>query len=235
MAAPLTAAITGWCSLRSARMTSSSTSIDRSANVGRVSPSMCGTEPADLWSAPEENPRPAPVSTTARTELSWVSSSSTPLSGTMTSNAIEFIRSGRFSVTSATFGPRAVDEDESSGSVTDCTLSRAPAQTCRSPLFCAAIAASMSNSLTCCDQVLERRRWQRPGLVEHQLALLERHQRRDGADVGGGGELLLGLGVDLGVHDVGMLLRRTRRTSGRTPYTGRTTTPRSPPARSRCR
>ena len=43
IAAPLTAAITGWCILRSARMTSSSTSIDRSANVGRVSPSMCGT------------------------------------------------------------------------------------------------------------------------------------------------------------------------------------------------
>ena len=70
IAAPLTAAITGWCILRSDRMTSSSTSIDRSANVGRVSPSMWGTEPADLWSAPEEKPRPAPVSTTTRTELS---------------------------------------------------------------------------------------------------------------------------------------------------------------------
>ena len=70
IAAPLTAAMTGWCIFRSARMTSSSTSIDRSANVGRVSPSMCGTEPADLWSAPDENPRPAPVSTITRAELS---------------------------------------------------------------------------------------------------------------------------------------------------------------------
>nr|CRL70857.1 hypothetical protein CPGR_00581 [Mycolicibacter nonchromogenicus] len=38
--------------------------------MGLVRPSTCGTEPADLWSAPEENPRPAPVSTTTRTELS---------------------------------------------------------------------------------------------------------------------------------------------------------------------
>ncbi len=44
--------------------------MERKANVGRVNPSIWGTEPADLWSAPDENPRPAPVSTTARTELS---------------------------------------------------------------------------------------------------------------------------------------------------------------------
>ncbi len=65
---------------------------------------MWGTEPADLWSAPDEKPRPAPVSTITRVALSYVNSSRTLLSGTMTSNAIEFIRSGRFSVTSATFG-----------------------------------------------------------------------------------------------------------------------------------
>ena len=70
IAGPLTAAITGWCIRRSPMITSSSTSIDRNANVGRVSPSMFGTDPADLWSAPEENPRPAPVSTTTRTSLS---------------------------------------------------------------------------------------------------------------------------------------------------------------------
>jgi hypothetical protein len=44
--------------------------MDRSAYVGRVSPSMFGTVPAALWSAPDENPRPAPVSTTTRVELS---------------------------------------------------------------------------------------------------------------------------------------------------------------------
>ncbi len=44
--------------------------MERSAYVGRVNPSTCGTAPADLWSAPDENPRPAPVSTTTRTELS---------------------------------------------------------------------------------------------------------------------------------------------------------------------
>ena len=76
--------------------------MDRSAYVGLVRPSTCGTAPADLWSAPEENPRPAPVSTIARTELSYDSSSSALFSGTMTSKAIEFMRSGRLSVTSAT-------------------------------------------------------------------------------------------------------------------------------------
>ena len=55
---------------RGLRAFAGKTCMDRNANVGRVSPSMWGTEPADLWSAPDENPRPAPVSTIARTELS---------------------------------------------------------------------------------------------------------------------------------------------------------------------
>ena len=74
MAAPLIAAITGWCSRRSVSTTSSSTSIARRAYVGRVTPATPGGVPADSWSAPEQNPLPAPVTTTARTALSSPSS-----------------------------------------------------------------------------------------------------------------------------------------------------------------
>ncbi len=58
MAAPFTAAMTGWCSRRMVVMTSSSSSMERSAMVGRVSPSMLGMVPGFSWSAPEQNPRP---------------------------------------------------------------------------------------------------------------------------------------------------------------------------------
>ena len=65
---------------------------------------MFGTMPASSRSAPEQKPWPAPVSTTTRTSLSWLSASSASRSGIITSNAIAFMRSGRFSVTSATSG-----------------------------------------------------------------------------------------------------------------------------------
>ena len=58
MAAPLTAAITGWWSRRIVEMTSSSISIDRSAIVGRVRPSMFGIVPGFSWSAPEQTHDP---------------------------------------------------------------------------------------------------------------------------------------------------------------------------------
>ncbi len=95
IAGPLTAAMTGWCSPRSASTTSSRISIARSATVTCVSPSVCGIRPrSPLWSAPEQNPLPAPVSTTARTSLSFFSSPSRSRNGTIASNDIEFIRSG---------------------------------------------------------------------------------------------------------------------------------------------
>ena len=62
IAAPLIAAITGWCSRRSVSTMSSRASMARSAYVGRVTPAAPGGVPADSWSAPEQNPLPAPVS-----------------------------------------------------------------------------------------------------------------------------------------------------------------------------
>jgi hypothetical protein len=45
MAAPLTAAMTGWCRRRMVEITSSSISIERRAMVGRVRPAMFGIVP----------------------------------------------------------------------------------------------------------------------------------------------------------------------------------------------
>ncbi len=104
MAAPLTAAITGWCSRRMVVITSSSISMERSAMVGSVRPSMLGMVPGFSWSAPEQNPRPAPVMTTTRTALSLPISRRASRKGIMTSKAMAFMRSGRFSVTTATWG-----------------------------------------------------------------------------------------------------------------------------------
>ena len=104
MAAPLTAAMTGWWSRRMVEMTSSSSSMERSAIVGRVSPSMLGMVPGFSWSAPEQKPRPAPVMTTTRTSLSLPISRSASRKGIMTSKAMAFMRSGRLSVTTATWG-----------------------------------------------------------------------------------------------------------------------------------
>ena len=104
MAAPFTAAMTGWCSRRMVAMTSSSISMERRAMVGRVRPSMLGMVPGFSWSAPEQKPRPAPVMTTTRTALSLPISRSASRKGIMTSKAMAFMRSGRLSVTTATPG-----------------------------------------------------------------------------------------------------------------------------------
>ncbi len=104
IAAPLIAPITGWCILRNAWMTSSRSSSARSAIDGVVSPAMFGIVPGSSRSAPEQNPWPAPVSTTTRVSLSRLTSSSASRSGIITSKAIAFIRSGRFRVMSLTCG-----------------------------------------------------------------------------------------------------------------------------------
>ena len=70
----------------------------------------------------------------------------TLLSGTITSNAIEFIRSGRFSVISAMFGRGRSTRTKSL--FTGCTLSRAAGYAC-SPSFWAARAASTSRASIC--------------------------------------------------------------------------------------
>ena len=72
--------------------------------VGSVSPSMLGMVPGFSWSAPEQKPRPAPVMTTTRTSLSLPISRKASRKGIMTSKAMAFMRSGRFSVTTATWG-----------------------------------------------------------------------------------------------------------------------------------
>ena len=104
MAGPFTAPMTGWCILRMARMTSSSSSMERWAIVVRVSPAMLGMTPASSRSAPEQNAPPAPVRTTTRVSLSSLASSSASRNGIITSNAMAFMRSGRFSVISVTCG-----------------------------------------------------------------------------------------------------------------------------------
>src|SRR5580704_7208231 len=85
-------------------MTSSSSSMERKAMVGSVNPSMLGMVPGFSWSAPEQNPRPAPVMTTIRTSLSLPISRKASRKGIMTSKAMAFMRSGRLSVTTATCG-----------------------------------------------------------------------------------------------------------------------------------
>ena len=70
----------------------------------RFKPAMFGTIPPPTRSAPEQNPWPAPVSTTTRQSLSRLISRSASRNGIITSNAIAFMRSGRLSVTSVTCG-----------------------------------------------------------------------------------------------------------------------------------
>ena len=58
IAGPLIAAMTGWCILRRARITSSKSSIERNAIDVFVRPVMFGTDPGSSRSAPEQNPDP---------------------------------------------------------------------------------------------------------------------------------------------------------------------------------
>ena len=50
---------------------------------------------------------------------------------------------------------------------------------------------------------------------EEQHTLAERHDRRDRTDLQSARQFLLGLGVDLGVHHVGMLLGRAFKTGAK--------------------
>src|SRR4051812_40879955 len=58
------------------------------------------------------------------------------------------------------------------------------------------------------DQVLEHGRWHRTGPAVNEHAIAKRHDRRNRLDPNGGGELLFGLGVDLGVDNVWVRLCR---------------------------
>ena len=119
MAAPFTAATTGWCRRRMVEMTSSSISMERRAMVGSVSPSMLGIVPGFSWSAPEQNPRPAPVITTTRTSLSLPISRNASRKGIITSKAMAFMRSGRLSVTTATWGCGRLTSVKDMGGIVD--------------------------------------------------------------------------------------------------------------------
>ena len=105
MAAPLMAQITGCCIRCIVGTRSASNDMDLVAMRVRVRPSMLGGgPPSSLVSAPEQNPRPAPVSTTQVVSLSAATSSSASRKGTISWKAIEFIRSGRFSVMTVVWG-----------------------------------------------------------------------------------------------------------------------------------
>ena len=58
------------------------------------------------------------------------------------------------------------------------------------------------------DHLVQRARRQRTGFAEHHDALADHRDGGDGADLEGGGEVLLRLGVDLAEHDVGVGLGR---------------------------
>ena len=83
------------------------------------------------------------------------------------------------------------------------------------------------------DDLLQCRGGQGAGLGEDQDAVAEGHQGGDRGDPGRGGECLLGLGVDLAEHDVGVRARTPPRRPARTGGTGRTRRPRSRPGRCR--
>jgi len=60
-----------------------------------VRPAMLGGGVASFWSAPEQKPRPTPVRITTPVSLSAATCWSASCSGTTSSKAIEFMRSGR--------------------------------------------------------------------------------------------------------------------------------------------
>ena len=76
---------------------------------------MLGMTPESSRSAPEQNPSPAPVITTTRVSLSWLTSSSASRNGIITSNAMAFIRSGRLRVMQRHVRPGPLDQDEWQG------------------------------------------------------------------------------------------------------------------------
>ena len=74
-----------------------------------------------------------------------------------------------------------------------------------------------------------------PGWENTRHAFAEHHERGDGHDAGHGRQALLGLGVDLGEHDVVVLLGGCLEHRGERHGTVRTRTPTSRPERCRCR
>ena len=69
-----------------------------------VSPSMLGGGSLAWVSAPEQNPRPSPVRITQVVSWSSATSARASCSGTISSKAIEFMRSGRARVITAVCG-----------------------------------------------------------------------------------------------------------------------------------
>jgi hypothetical protein len=87
-----------------AKMRSDRYSMARSAMPDRPRPSMLGGTPESSRSAPEQNPRSTPVITQTRIWLSRPTDSMASRNGTITSNDMAFIRSGRLSRIIATWG-----------------------------------------------------------------------------------------------------------------------------------
>src|SRR3954465_12379583 len=124
----------------------------------------------------------------------------------MTSNAIEFIRSGRFRVTNATCGRGRSTRTKEFCSVTRWTRARAPS---RLLLLGATLSGDRGvhvELLDLVDQLVELSRGQHARMPEHHLTLLEGHQGGDRLNLSGGSEALLGFGVLLRVQHVGVLL-----------------------------
>ena len=220
MAAPLTAAITGWCILRMARITSSSTSIDRSANVGRVSPSTCGHRTSRLVVGTRGEPA---AGAGQHDHAHVVVVGQLVERGLQRHHDVERHRVhplGPVQRHQRHVRARTVDEDE--GVVLLGHGLHAIACRPLTPRSALACRGDRGVDVEFLDLLRSGPRGRRadsaPAWLKTMLALLEGHQRRDRPDVGGGGEFLLGLGVDLGVHDVGVLVGRRgeRRREGAT-------------------
>ena len=104
IAGPFTAAITGWGIDRRASTRSDRYSMALTAMPDSPSPSIPGGMPESSRSAPAQNPRPVPVSTTTQVLLSAATVSMASRNGTTRSNDIAFMRSGRLRVIWATWG-----------------------------------------------------------------------------------------------------------------------------------
>ena len=118
--------------------------------------------------------------------------------------------------------------------VVSCAAS--PRAQCRAwPSSRPACTSTMSRPLTASMTCFSAGPGSAPGLVEDQHALAEGHQGRDAFDAQLTGQLLVGFGVQLGEDDVPDAPPTPSHRLGRIAYTDRTTRPRSPPARCRCR